>query len=99
VANGIEYVLGGGTDTSSQTVLPAVVNTAGVLSITWTKAADYTGLYGTHFHVETSDTLAGPWSAAPQPGANISITGNQITYTFSAPLGARKFVRLAVTGP
>jgi autotransporter-associated beta strand protein len=99
VSNGVEYFLGGGTDTTGPTALPAVVNTAGVLSITWTKAADYTGAYGTDFRVETSDTLAGGWTAESVPGGTVSVDGNNVTYTFPAPLDARKFVRLAVTGP
>ncbi len=99
VSNGIEYFLGGGSDTTGPTALPLVTHTAGVITITWTKAADYTGTYGSHFQVETSDTLTGNWTAETLPSVNLTLSGDQVTYTFSSPLGARKFVRLAVTGP
>jgi hypothetical protein len=36
VANGIEYFLGGNTNTTGTTPLPDVANTSGTLSITWT---------------------------------------------------------------
>jgi len=101
VPNGIEYFLGGATDTTGFTPLPGVTNTAGTLSVTWTKAGDYTGTYGTDFVVETSATLeAGSWNAeivAPNPGATVTISGNDVTYTF--PAGTRNFARLKVTGP
>lgn len=97
VPNGVEYFLGGNTVTASFTALPAVVNTAGTLSITWTKAADYTGTYGTDFVVETSSTLAaGSWTAETL-GVNVVITGNSVKYTF--PAGSKDFARLKVTGP
>jgi hypothetical protein len=98
VSNGVEYFLGGSANTTGPTALPAVTNTGGVVSITWTKAADYPGVYGTDFRVETSDTLAGSWTAETV-GGTVAVSGNNVTYTFPAPLGARKFVRLAVTGP
>jgi methionine-rich copper-binding protein CopC len=97
-SNGIEWFLGGNTDTTGFTGLPGVSNTGGTLSVTWTKDADYTGNYGTDFVVETSATLTGPWTAESSPG-NVTITGNDVTYTFPAPLGDKNFARLKVTGP
>ncbi|MCX6873875.1 MAG: hypothetical protein NTW21_08710 [Verrucomicrobia bacterium] len=107
VANGIEYFLGGNTNTTGFTALPGVTNTGGTLSITWTKAADYAGTYGTgaDFVVETSSTLAdGSWtpvaaSGTPATPDTVSLDGNDVTYTFPSPLGAKKFARLKVTGP
>lgn len=83
------------------TALPAVTNTLGTLSVTWTKAASYTGTYGTHFVVETSATLAGPWTTETSPG-NVSFpSANEVKYTF--PRGTaytgKLFARLKVTGP
>ena len=98
VPNGIEYFLGG---TTGFTALPGVTNTGGTLSITWTRHPDYPGFpdnYGTDFVVETSATLTGPWTEESSPG-NVTITGNDVTYTFPSPLGAKKFARLKVTGP
>jgi len=97
VANGIEYFISGSVATSGFTPLPSVVNTAGTLSSTWTKAGSYSGVYGTDFWVETSETLSGTWTAEPLD--NVLISGNNVTYTFPAPLGTKKFARLRVTGP
>jgi autotransporter-associated beta strand protein len=95
VSNGVEYFLGGIANTTGFTALPGVVNTGGTLSVTWTKSASYTGTYGTHFVVETSATLApDSWIPEASPG-NVTISGNNVTYTF--PAGARNFARLKVT--
>ncbi|MCX6880089.1 MAG: LamG domain-containing protein, partial [Verrucomicrobia bacterium] len=100
VPNGIEYFLGGNTNTTGFTALPGVSNSGGTLSVTWTKSADYTGAYGTDFVVETSAALTGDWAPeALSPAGNVTITGNDVSYTFPTPLGARKFARLKVTGP
>ena len=97
VANGIEFFLGGSSNTTGQTTLPGITDTAGTLSITWTKSATYPGTYGTNFTVETSDTLTGTWTTETV-GVNVTITGNQVKYTFPAG-DTRKFVRLKVVGP
>jgi hypothetical protein len=98
VDNGTEYFLGGTTNTTGFTALPSVVNNLGTLSVTWTKAASYTGTYGTNFVVETSATLAGAWTTEASPG-NVTITGNDVKYTFPAPTTGKNFARLKVTGP
>ena len=98
VPNGVEYFLMGATNSTGFTALPPVDNTGGTLSVTWTKATGYSGTYGTDFKVETSTTLTGTWSPETL-GGNVSVSGNSYTYTFPAPLGARKFARLVVTGP
>jgi autotransporter-associated beta strand protein len=101
VSNGIEYFLGGNTNTTGFTALPGVTNTAGVLSVSWTKHGTYTGTYGTDFRVETSATLTGVWTpAALGAGANrvdIITTPGNVKFTF--PAGTKNFVRLKVTGP
>ena len=96
VSNGVEYFLGGNTNTTGFTATPGVVNTAGTLSVTWVKAADYVGVYGTDFVVETSSTLSGAWTTETL-GVNVVITGNDVKYTF--PAGTKNFARLKVTGP
>jgi hypothetical protein len=97
VSNGVEFFLGGGNDTTGFTALPGVTDTAGTLSVTWTKDTDYTGTYGTDFVVETSATLAsGSWNPETL-GATVIITGDDVKYTF--PAGTKNFVRLKVTGP
>jgi fibronectin type 3 domain-containing protein len=96
VANGVEFFLGGNSNTTGFTPLPGVDNTGGTLSVTWTKAADYGGSYGTDFWVETSSTLAPPWTQETE-GGNVTITGNDVKFTF--PAGSRNFARLRVTGP
>ncbi len=96
VSNGVEYFLGGSANTTGYTTLPGVANTAGTLSITWTKAASYTGTYGTDFVVETSSTLSGAWTVETL-GVNVTLTGDNVKYTF--PAGAKNFARLKVTGP
>lgn len=96
VANGIEYFLGGDSDTTGFTPLPGVINTEGTLSTTWTKAATYGGTYGTDFWVETSTTLAPPWNKETE-GGNVTITGDEVKFTFPADM--KNFARLVVTGP
>jgi autotransporter-associated beta strand protein len=101
VDNGVEYFIGGPTgNTTGFTPLPGVTNTGGTLSVTWTKAAGYTGTYGTDFVVQTSSTLSGIWTneiLSPDPGFTVVITGNDVKYTF--PAGTKNFARLKVTGP
>lgn len=105
VPNGIEFFLFGPVANSGFTALPGVTNTGGTLSVTWTKAAGYTGTYGAsptgHYLVETSDSLTGSWVAAEEGtgGGKVQISGNDVTYTFPSPLGAKGFARLKVTGP
>lgn len=94
VPDGIEYFLGGTSNTTGQTVLPGITNTSGTLSITWTKSATYPGVYGTDFVIETSTTLTGMWTTETV-GENVAITGNNVTYTFPSG-GNRRFVRLKV---
>ena len=49
VLNGIEWFLGGNSNTTGFTALPAVVQSGGNASVTWTKSAAITGTYGTDF--------------------------------------------------
>jgi autotransporter-associated beta strand protein len=99
VDNGVEYFLGGPNgNTTGFTPLPGVTNTGGILSVTWTKAGDYAGTYGSGFVVETSDSLVGTWTTEASPG-NVAISGNNVTYTFPSPLATKRFARLKVTGP
>ena len=95
-SNGVEFFLVGPTGNSTGfTTLPSVVDNAGVLSVTWVKAATYTGTYPTNFTVETSTTLTGTWTTETL-GVNVTVTGNNVKYTF--PAGTIKFARLKVTG-
>jgi autotransporter-associated beta strand protein len=95
VSNGIEYFLGGPSgNTTGFTSVPGV--TPGTLSVTWTKGSGYTGTYGTHFWVETSTTLANPWTQETEAG-NVTLSGEDVVFTF--PAGTKNFARLKVTGP
>jgi fibronectin-binding autotransporter adhesin len=101
VANGVEYFIGGPAgNTTGFTALPGVDNTGGTLSVTWPKAAGYTGTYAIHYVVETSTTLAGAWTpVAEGPGPDEVVIGpTSVKYTFP-PTGTKKFARLKVTGP
>ena len=92
------FFLGGTTSTTGFTTLPGVAKTNGALSITWVKSATYSGIYGIDYRVETSDTLTGNW--IPETlGGNVTVSGNEVKYTYPVPLGTRKFTRLRVTGP
>ena len=101
MSNGIEFFLGGSTDTTGFTALPGVINNSGTLSVTWTKDSTYTGTYGVGFVVETSATLDGPWLteiADPNAGFTVSFpSANEVKYTFPSPLGTKNFARLKVT--
>ena len=92
VANGIEWFLGG---TTGQTALPTVAVEGGATCVTWTKAAAYTGAYGTGFVVETSETLTGTWTAEPL-GGSVTITGSEVKFTFSPASTTKRFARLKV---
>jgi hypothetical protein len=106
VDNGTEYYLGGNTITTGFTPLPGVVAN----SVTWPAASlnsGYSGVYGTHFVVETSETLEpGSWVTAPIGTGPDTVTipfaqataKRNVKYTFPTT-GPKKFARLKVTGP
>jgi hypothetical protein len=98
VPNGIEYFLGGSANTTGVTALPGVVKAVdGKLSVTWTKSADFTGAYGTSYVIQTSDSLTGTWDNEPATGGGVTLSGNNVIYTFpSGPV--QKFARLKVIG-
>jgi hypothetical protein len=99
VPNGIEYFLGGSANTTGVTALPGVVKAVdGKLSVTWTKSADFTGAYGTSYVIQTSDSLTGTWDNEPATGGDVTLSGNDVVYTFPSSGPARKFVRLKVMG-
>jgi hypothetical protein len=100
VPNGIEYFLSGNTNTTGFTTLPGVVKAVdGKLSVTWTKAASgYSGVYGTGYVVQTTTTLTGTWTNEPATGGDVTLSGNDVVYTFPSSGPARKFVRLKVMG-
>ena len=98
VSNGIEHFIAGSNSSTGPTILPSVMDQSGTLTITWTKASSYTGSFGTEFFVESSESLSGAWTNENSPG-NVTISGNQVTYTFPKPLGPKKFVRLRVAAP
>lgn len=95
VKNGIEYFLGGNTVTTGFTTQPAPVAGA----VTWTKAATYTGTFGSDFKIQSSNNLT-TWTDATTSGSSgapgtVFISGNDYIYTL--PTGAGKtFVRLLV---
>jgi autotransporter-associated beta strand protein len=91
VPNGIEYFLG--ETGSGFTALPAPVTSGGLTTVTWPRdpAAEVAS-----FQVETSDSLEGGWSPAPEGQVDLSDPA-QVVYTFPAPLTGKRFVRLAVT--
>ncbi len=90
VSNGVEYFIGGPNgNTTGFTALPGVANDAGTLSVTFTKAADYVGVYGTDYEVQVSSTLAS-WS--PAPGGTVTFpSATEVKYTF--PAGTKNFAR------
>jgi len=99
VSNGIEYFIGGPTgNTTGFTALPGVTTAGSVSSVTFTKAASYTGVYATDFVVETSTNLAtGSWTTQAL-NTTVTVSGNNVTFTF--PAGpTTTFARLRVTGP
>ena len=98
VNNGVEYFLGGNSDTTGFTPLPSVVNTAGIFSVKWDKGSAYSGVYDVDFWIETSTTLDS-WERQTLGGGNITDDPGFVKYTFFAPLGSKQFVRLRVAGP
>lgn len=99
VLNGVEYFLGGDSDTTGFTPLPGVVNTAGVLSVTWNKGSGYSGAYDADYWIETSSTLTGEWTKEILSGGNVIDDSNAVKYTFPASLTGKRFVRLKVSVP
>jgi hypothetical protein len=99
VPNGIEYFVGGPSgNTTSQTTLPSIIKSSGTLSITWIKGTGYPGVYGSDYLIETTTTMTGTWTPETV-GVNVTLTGNNVTYTFPAAAGDRRFVRLKVMAP
>jgi hypothetical protein len=99
VPNGIEHFLGGNVQTTGYTALPGVNKAAdGKLSVTWTKSADFAGAYGTGYVIQTADNPAGTWDDVPATGGAVTVSGNDVIYTFPTPGPAIKFVRLKVMG-
>ncbi len=99
VPNGIEHFLGGNVQTTGYTALPGVNKAAdGKLSVTWTKSADFAGAYGTGYVIQTADNPAGTWDDVPATGGAVTVSGNDVIYTFPTPGSASKFVRLKVMG-
>ena len=107
VDNGTEHFLGGNGNTTGFTPVPSVVKALdGTLSVTWVRHPDYAaatfpGNYGTDFVVETSATLTGPWTPETPLGTNVTLTGNNVKYTFPGgpAYNGKRFARLKVTGP
>jgi hypothetical protein len=99
VPDGIEYFVGGPNgNTTGQTTLPSIINSSGTLSITWIKGTGYPGVYGSDYLIETTATMTGTWTPETV-GVNVTLTGNNVTYTFPAAAGNRRFVRLKVMAP
>ena len=99
IPNGIEYFLVGPKGNSTGlTSVPGMVKQGGLWTVTWVKSASFTGVYGPDFVVETSSTAQDPWAEQPL-GGQVTISGNQVIYTFPAPYVGRAFVRLKVKGP
>jgi autotransporter-associated beta strand protein len=100
ISNGVEHFLfGTGDTTGNNNPLPGVVDTAGVLSVTWVRHPDFPGFpanYGSAVVVETSATLANPWTAVDEGVGEgfVEINGNNVKYTF--PGGTKNFARLKV---
>ena len=93
VANGIEYFMG--LTGSGFTANPGVVNG----KVSWPKGAQYSGVYGSDYVVQTSTTDMSPasWSDVAAGDSHLS-DGKPLEYTL--PQGDVKiFVRLKVTGP
>jgi hypothetical protein len=102
VANGIEWFVTGSNNSTGVTALPGVVKApvTGALSVSWPKGSGYPGVYPTDFVVETSETLTGAWMPESlAPAGTVTDTATEVKFTFPTPLGARKFVRIKVTGP
>jgi autotransporter-associated beta strand protein len=92
VDNGVEYFIGGTTNTTGFTATP-VLNASN--NITWTMGDTYTGTYGTDYLIQTSNELT-IWD--PVAEANVTIDnvapGKSVSYTLTGP--GKRFVRLLV---
>lgn len=86
VPNGVEYFIGGFTDTTGFTANPPVVVSGANRTVTWPKSPDFTGTY----LVQTSPDLV-TWSTE-----SATEIDNMVVYAFPAPSG-KLFVRLVVT--
>lgn len=89
VSNGIEYFMG--LSGQGFTANPAIDASR---KIAWPKGTSYTGVYGTHYAVQTSTDL-GIWSDVP---ADQVSDGSTLEFTLPNDSPA-KFARLKVTGP
>jgi autotransporter-associated beta strand protein len=95
VPNGIEYFMGLSGNAFTANPTP---NAAGTIS--WPIGAEYDGIYGTDYVIETSDDLGNldAWAPVLETDPNLTIAASSIDYTL--PTGEVKvFARLKVTGP
>ena len=94
VKNGIEYFMGqtGSTFTAS----PAAVSG----TVTWPMGANYTGVYGTDYEVQSSTDLV-IWAQVPAGTGDNTVTVNPgpapaRSVVYDVPTGGKSFVRLVV---
>lgn len=95
VPNGIEYFMGLSGNAFTANPAPDAAGT-----ISWPIGAEYDGIYGTDYVIETSDDLGNldAWAPVLETDPNLTIGDSSIDYTL--PTGEVKvFARLKVTGP
>jgi fibronectin-binding autotransporter adhesin len=92
VDNGVEYFMGGNTNTTGFTATPALNSSN---NITWTMGDTYSGTYGTDYVVQTSSNLTA-WSPVAIGDVVIdnTIPNKSVSYTLTGV--GKRFVRLLV---
>ncbi len=90
VPNGIEYFMG--ESGSTFTANPGPVNG----TVTWPMGADYSGVYGADYEVQTSPDLV-IWTQVPEGTGDNTVTITAATsVAYDMPTGGKLFVRLVV---
>ncbi|MGB0327367.1 MAG: hypothetical protein ACPGJR_07495 [Akkermansiaceae bacterium] len=96
VRNGVEYFVGGGSNTTGFTASPGQVQAGDSLMIVFNRSAEYPGTYAQDFVIETYDAETGLWS--PETSA-VTVSESGVSLEVPTPSPMRMLARLRILNP